>query len=214
MRKDTREHLEQLELACELAKLIRRFFPGLVPLLKKLPAPRNQSYTTYPGAVLLMTRILSSIFYISSMRKTSEEFNSDTVIENVWSLCGEEPAVDELPYWETINRYLKRMDPCGLQEAINSLCRRLLRSRAFEDMRIRGKYWQVIIDGTQLYSTRGELDGKSLYRIHQKETEQGAEASEGAGIIQESATERKQGRDCKKDSDRAGARVRQSVGRG
>ncbi|WP_304975723.1 hypothetical protein [uncultured Acetatifactor sp.] len=51
------------------------------------------------------------------------------------------------------------------------LCRRLLRSRAFEDMRIRGKYWQVIIDGTQLYSTRGELDGKSLYRIHQKGTE-------------------------------------------
>ncbi|WP_251207678.1 hypothetical protein [Acetatifactor aquisgranensis] len=114
MRKDTREHLEQLELACELAKLIRHFFPGLVPLLKKLPDPRNQSYTTYPGAVLLMTRILSSIFYISSMRKTSEEFNSDTVIENVWSLCGEEPAVDELPYWEAIDHYLKRMDPCGL----------------------------------------------------------------------------------------------------
>ena len=87
-RKDTREHLEQLKIACELAKLIRHFFPDLVPLLKKLPDPRNQSYTTYPGAVLLMTRILSSIFYISSMRKTSEEFKSDTVIENVWSLCG------------------------------------------------------------------------------------------------------------------------------
>lgn len=39
------------------------------------------SNITYPGVVLLMTRILSSIFYISSMRKTSEEFNSDTVIE-------------------------------------------------------------------------------------------------------------------------------------
>lgn len=37
--------------------------------------------------------------------------------------------------------------------------------------RIRGKYWQVIIDGTQLCSSRGELDGKSLHRIHNKETE-------------------------------------------
>jgi len=46
-----------------------------------------------------------------------------------------------------------------------------VRSRAVEDMRIRGKYRQVIIDGTQLYSTRGELDEKSLYRIHQKGTE-------------------------------------------
>ena len=168
-RRQAREHLGQLKLACELAKLIRHFFPGLVPLLKRLPDPRNQSYTTYPGVVLLMTRILSSIFYISSMRKTREEFNSDTVIKNVWDLCGEEPAVDELPYWETVNRYLKRVDPC-LQGVINSLCRGLLRSRAFETMRIRGKYWQIIIDGTQLYSTRNALDGKSLYRIHRKGT--------------------------------------------
>lgn len=118
-----------------------------------------------------MTRILSSLFYISSMRKTSEEFNSDTMIQNIWMLCGEEPPVDEIPYWETINRYLEKIDPQGLQDVLNSLCRRLLRSRAFEDMRIRGKYWQVIIDGTQLYSARKELDGKSLYRIHNRGTE-------------------------------------------
>ena len=54
-----------------------------------------------------MTRILSSIFYISSMRKTSEEFNSDLMIENIWELCAEEETVRELPYWETINRYLE-----------------------------------------------------------------------------------------------------------
>jgi len=54
-----------------------------------------------------MTRILSSLFYISSMRKTSEEFNSEILIKNVWTLCKEEAVVEELPYWETINRYLK-----------------------------------------------------------------------------------------------------------
>ena len=170
-RKETRKHLGQFQLACELTKLIRHFFPDLMPLLKQLPDPRHQSYVTYPGRILLMTRILSSLFYISSMRKTSEEFNSDTVIENVWWLCGEKPTADELPYWETVNRYLKRLDPGDLQNVINSLCRRLLRSRAFESMRIRGKYWQIIIDGTQLYSSRQELDGKSLYRIHNKGTE-------------------------------------------
>ena len=76
-RKEARERLGQLKLACEFAKRIRHFFPDLLPLLKGLPDHRNQSYITYPAAVLLMTRILSSIFYISSMRKTSEEFNSD-----------------------------------------------------------------------------------------------------------------------------------------
>ena len=79
--------------------------------------------------------------------------------------------MEELPYWETINRYLKKLEPENLQDVIHCLCRRLLRSRVFEGMRIRGKYWQVIIDGTQLCNSRGELDGKSLHRTHNKGTE-------------------------------------------
>ena len=46
------------------------------------------------------------------MRKTSEEFNSDTIIENIWELCGEEQTVNELPYWETINQYLEKLESC------------------------------------------------------------------------------------------------------
>lgn len=147
-RKDTREHLAQLHLACELVKAIKHFFPGLLPMLRKLPDPRNQSYITYSSQVLLMTRILSSVFYISSMRKTSEEFNSEAVIENIGYLCGE-PELKELPYWETINDYLKRLEPALLQETVCALVRRLLRMRSFEGNRVRGKYWQIIIDGKQ-----------------------------------------------------------------
>ncbi len=93
------------------------------------------------------------------------------MIRNIWMLCEEEPAADELPYWETINRYWERLEPEKLQDVIHCLCRRLLRSRTFEDMRIRGKYWQVIIDGTQFCSSQKELDGKSLYRTHNRGTE-------------------------------------------
>lgn len=168
-RKDTRKHLAQFHLACELVKVIYHYFPGLLSMLKRLEDPRNQSYITYESHVLLMTRILSSIFYISSMRKTSEEFNSDTVIENVGYLCGK-PELSELPYWETINDYLKRLDPAQLQKVVCSLVRRLIRDRAFDDSRVRGKYWQVILDGTQLESSRKELDPKSLYRTHKKGT--------------------------------------------
>ncbi len=79
-RKEKRRHLEQFHLAVELIKVIKHFFPDLVPLLKQTKDPRNQSYITYPNVILLMTRILSSIFYISSMRSTSQKFNSETVM--------------------------------------------------------------------------------------------------------------------------------------
>ena len=44
-RKESRKHLEQFKLVCELAKLIRHFFPDLIPLLKQLPDPRVISLT-------------------------------------------------------------------------------------------------------------------------------------------------------------------------
>ena len=139
-RKEARKHLVQWNLACELSRTIRHFFPDLVSMLKKLPDPRHQSYITYPGVLLLMTRILSSLFYLSSMRKASEELNSDAIIENLWAICGESPTIDEIPYWETINRYLKKIEPSKLQEIIWQLCRRLIRSRAFAQAKIQGKY--------------------------------------------------------------------------
>ena len=168
-RRACREQLEQMHLGCELVRVLRRFFPGLLPLLKRITDKRHKSYIKYGNHVLLMTRILSAIFYISSMRKTSEEFNSEKVIKNIGYVCGEN--LSEVPYWETINQYLKTVPTEELQRAIHGLVQGLLRSRAFEDARIRGKYWQVIVDGTQLTSSRRKLDGECLYRVYHRGTE-------------------------------------------
>lgn len=104
------------------------------------------------------------------MRSTSGEFNDETVIENIGVLCGEE--LRELPYWETINNYLKRFSSDELQKVVCRLVYRLIRSRAFEDARIRGKYWQIIIDGTQLYRSRKDLGEHSLFCRKKKGTEE------------------------------------------
>lgn len=171
-RKETRDSLNQRKLALELTRVIHHSFPTLLPQLRQLPDHRHQSYITYPTSVLLMTRILSSLCYISSMRKTSEEFNSEQVIDNIWAICGEDQTVRELPYWETINRYLKGLPPEELQKVIQNVVRGLLRSRVFEAERMRGKYWQIIVDGTQLHRSRKALDEKSLYCIHHRGTEE------------------------------------------
>lgn len=50
------------------------------------------------------------------MRKSSKEVNYEKVIRNIGYLCGEE--LEELPYWETINNYLKRLKLDELQKVI------------------------------------------------------------------------------------------------
>lgn len=164
-RKDTMIHLEQFHLACELLRLIKHFFPELMSLLKKIKDPRHQSYITYEKEILLMTKILSSIFYIESMRKTSEEFNCREAIENVNTICGND-TLEQLPHWSTINEFLERLDPEQLEKVIPKLVGRLLRMRSFEDSRIRGKYWQILIDGTQLYNDTNPLDIRCLTKTH------------------------------------------------
>lgn len=47
----------------------------------------------------------------------------------------------------------------------------LISSRAFEKSRIRGRYWQIIIDGTQLYSSREKPEGKCQHRARNRGTE-------------------------------------------
>ena len=91
------------------------------------------------------------------------------MIENIGYLCGQE--LTELPYWETINNYLKGVAPEELRDTVCRLVKKPLRSRAFEKARIQGEYWQIIIDGTQLYSDREKPDGKCLYRVHNKGTD-------------------------------------------
>lgn len=168
-RAEARKHLAQFHLSCELLKVIRRFFPDLLSLLKQIWDLRDQRYITYQGQVLLMTKILSSIFYISGMRKTSEEFNCETVIENIGYLSGQE--LKELPYWEMINNYLKGVCLEEQQDTVRKLVKKLIRGRAFEKARISGKYWQIIIDGTRLYSSREKPDGKCLRRARNRGTE-------------------------------------------
>ena len=103
------------------------------------------------------------------MRKASAELNFDVAIENVGALCGQE--LKELPYWETINQYLERVDPKDLQDIVNKIVWKLLRSRAFEQARIKGEYWQIIIDGTRLYTSFDPLDGNYLFKVHSKGTD-------------------------------------------
>lgn len=71
-----------------------------------------------------------SFFYINSMRKTSWKFNSETVIQNIWELCGEQAPEDEIQYWETINT---AADKYGRLKKAEKNCRKQERGDAKHD---------------------------------------------------------------------------------
>lgn len=48
------------------------------------------------------------------------------VIQNIWEMCGESAPTDEIPYWETVNKYLERLDPKELQNVVCRLVYRLM----------------------------------------------------------------------------------------
>ena len=121
-------------------------------MLRKVNDPRRQSYTDYDNYALLFVRILGAVFHIGSMRKISVELNNKICISNVAVMLKHED-LQELPYWETINNYLKLFSETELENIIQQMVYRLIRMRSFENSRIRNKYWHIVVDGTQLYSS-------------------------------------------------------------
>ena len=114
--------------------------------------PRHQSYIEYANHLMLITRILGAIFYVGSMRKLSGELNRTICFDNISMILGIEEEITELPHWKTINNFLKKLNPEILEEIIPKLAIRLTRMRAFENSRIRNKYWQIVVDATHLYT--------------------------------------------------------------
>jgi hypothetical protein len=101
------------------------------------------------------------------MRKLTSNFNNNNCINNIAVLLGEQ-ELNELPYWETINNYLKLFDTTELETVITKIVSRLIRMQTFYNSRIRGKYWQILIDGTELYNF-GALDEPHCAQCLKKE---------------------------------------------
>lgn len=74
--------------------------------------------------------------------------------------------LEELPHWNTINDYLERFDSAELETVIHGLVYRLIRTRSFEDSRIRNRYWQILVDGTILCSFKERHCPNCLTRVH------------------------------------------------
>ena len=151
-RKEKREAIKTKKLVAELWKIIKHFFPGLISMLSQVEDRRHASYVDYACQVLLCTRILGAVFQLKSMRAMSSTLNRETCFQNISRILGSDKELDELPHWKTINDYLEKLQPSELEKIIPQLINRLTRMHTFENSLIRDRYWQILVDGTHLFT--------------------------------------------------------------
>ena len=108
-----------------------------------------------------------------------ENFNKETCIDTL-RIMSENPHLEEMPHYDTLNYYLEKLSPECLSDLRKKMVTSLIRGKQFNRNRLLGKYWRVILDGTGLSyfqekhcenclcTTRKMDDGKTIKLYYHK----------------------------------------------
>lgn len=157
----------------DLLKVKNHFFKGLNKDLNDVSDPRHGSYTIYSPLELLMTPLLGDLMTIKTVTGVTESFNCNECIENFRKIV-KNPKLSEIPHHDTINDFLKELNPEELMKIKTGMIKDLLRKRSFEQYRFENnkkKYWLVAVDATGTHSFNKRHCEHCLTRKHvDKET--------------------------------------------
>ena len=134
----------------EILEVVHHFFKDFMKWVDEITDPRNKSYITYTQNDLIVLGLIKNICSIDSMRQMEEKFNEETCIETFKLITGDK-NISEIPYYGTLNYYLKMLSPECLDELRRKMIKTLIRSKTFYDARLLGQYWRVVLDGTGLF---------------------------------------------------------------
>lgn len=105
-----------------------------------------QGKVVYPKGFLIMARLLAFLTALESMRGITYKFNKDECIENLNMMLGCD--VKEMFHHDTLNNFLEELPWEELHKLRLKIVKKLLRSKYFEQYRLKDKYWLVAFDGT------------------------------------------------------------------
>lgn len=150
-RKEKREKLKEINFFGEFIKIKNHFFKDINDKLKRVKDNRHQSYIEYTTDIILFNIIMKNVTSIESMNQMTTKFNTDECISNVAKITGCE-ELEELPHHDTINNFLKKLNPVEIEKIRSYMIKELLKKRCLEKYRLLDKYWTIAIDATGLVS--------------------------------------------------------------
>ena len=169
-RKERRKLKKEINIFSDVVNILKQYFPKLVDKFEKLTDTRHQSYIEYQMSVITITRLLGLLCGIKSMRNTTEKLNTEETIKNISNLLGIE--LEEIPHYDTINNVFENIEIEELRKIQKYMVIALIRSKMFDKYRYKGKYFQIVIDGTGIMSFRERHCKHCLKKTYNKGTEE------------------------------------------
>ena len=169
-RRERRNLKKEINIFSDVVNILKQYFPKLVDKFEKLTDRRHQSYIEYQMSVITITRLLGLLCGIKSMRNTTEKLNTEETIKNISNLLGIE--LEEIPHYDTINNVFENIEIEELRKIQKYMVITLIRSKMFDKYRYKGKYFQIVIDGTGIMSFKEKHCKHCLKRTYNKGTEE------------------------------------------
>ena len=169
-RKERRKLKKEINIFSDVVNILKQYFPKLVDKFEKLTDTRHQSYIEYQMSVITITRLLGLLCGIKSMRNTTEKLNTEETIKNISNLLGIE--LEEIPHYDTINNVFENIEIEELRKIQKYMVITLIRSKMFDKYRYKGKYFQIVIDGTGIMSFKERHCKHCLKKTYNKGTEE------------------------------------------
>ena len=163
-RRERRKIKKEIEIFSDVVKIIKQYFPDLSKKLNELTDPRHQSYVEYQMSVITITRLLGLLCGIKSMRETTEKLDTEETIKNIGNILGIE--LEEIPHYDTINNVFEQINIEELRKIQKYMVNRLIRSKMFDKYRFKGRYFQIVIDGTSMMKFKKRHCKHCLKRVH------------------------------------------------
>ena len=163
-RREKRKIKKEIEISSDVVKIVKQYFPGLSKKLNELTDTRHQSYVEYQMSVITITRLLGLLCGIKSMRETTEKLDTEETIKNIGNIL--EIELEEIPHYDTINKVFEKINIEELRKIQKYMVNRLIRSKMFDKYRFKGKYFQIVIDGTNMMKFKKRHCKHCLKRVH------------------------------------------------
>ena len=137
------------DLIRDLAVVLKHFFPDFSAWLGKVGDPRRSGQAAYAMKSLLLLGVLMFLGHAKSRNYFNDRIrDSPEMAKTMAKLLG--CAVDGLPHLDTLEKVLRKTDPAHVEELLPHMLRRLIRMKALDKWRVRGRF-PLAIDGTGLY---------------------------------------------------------------